>query len=65
MDGKWSAMGFLDRLRNESQNVAGGAKRAAGRARGDKPQENAGKRRQRTAELKKAGGHVKGAFRKK
>ena len=32
---------------------------------GDKPQENAGKRDQKSSELKKAGDHVKNAFKKK
>jgi uncharacterized protein YjbJ (UPF0337 family) len=58
-------MGFFDRLRHEGQNLAGGAKRGAGRVRGDKPQENAGKRQQKASELKKAGDHVKSAFKKK
>jgi uncharacterized protein YjbJ (UPF0337 family) len=59
------AMGFLDRLRHEGQTLAGGAKRGAGRMRGDKPQENAGKRHQRATEFKKAGDHLKSAFKKK
>ena len=58
-------MGFFDRLKHEGQNLAGGAKRSAGRLRGDKPQEQAGKRQQKTSELKKAGDHLKDAFRKK
>jgi len=58
-------MGFFDRLKHEGQNLAGGAKRSAGRLRGDKPQEQAGKRQQKTSELKKAGDHFKDAFRKK
>jgi uncharacterized protein YjbJ (UPF0337 family) len=61
----WNAMGFLDRLKHEGQNIAGGAKRGAGRVRGDKPQENAGKRDQKASELKKAGDHIKDAFKKK
>jgi uncharacterized protein YjbJ (UPF0337 family) len=58
-------MGFLDRLRHEGQYVAGGVKRGAGRVRGDKPQENAGKRDQKVSELKKAGDHLKSAFKRK
>lgn len=58
-------MGFFDRLRHEGQNLAGGAKRSAGRVRGDKPQEKAGKREQKTSDLKKAGDHVKNAFKRK
>jgi len=58
-------MGLLDRLRHEGQNVAGGAKRVAGRVRGDRPQEKAGKREQKASELKKAGDHVKNAFKRK
>jgi uncharacterized protein YjbJ (UPF0337 family) len=58
-------MGILDRLRHEGQTLAGGAKRGAGRARGDKPQENAGKRHQAASEFKKAGDHLKNAFKKK
>ena len=58
-------MGILDRLKHEGQNIAGGAKRSAGRVRRDKPQENAGKRDQKASELKKAGDHIKDAFKKK
>ena len=58
-------MGFLDRLRHEGQTLAGGAKRGAGRVRGDRPQENAGKRHQKASEFKKAGDHFRNAFKKK
>lgn len=58
-------MGFLDKLRHEGQNAAGSAKRGAGRVRGDKPQENQGKRDQKASQLKKAGDHLKDAFKKK
>jgi uncharacterized protein YjbJ (UPF0337 family) len=58
-------MGFLDRLKYQRQSVEGGAQRAAGRLRGDKPQENAGKRRQKASELKRAADHFKDALKKK
>jgi uncharacterized protein YjbJ (UPF0337 family) len=58
-------MGFFDRLKHEGENLTGGLKRGAGRVRADKPQENAGKRKQKASDLKKAGGHVKGALKKK
>ena len=44
---------------------AGGAKRGVGRVRGDKPQENAGRRDQQASEFKKAGDHIRSAFKKK
>lgn len=58
-------MGIFDKAKHEAQNAAGKAKQGAGRTRGDKPLENEGKRDQKTSHLKKAGDHVKDAFRKK
>ena len=58
-------MGFLDRLKYQRQNVEGGGQRVAGRLRGDKPQENAGKRRQKASELKRAAEHFKHALKRK
>jgi uncharacterized protein YjbJ (UPF0337 family) len=58
-------MGFFDKLRHEGHNAAGSAKQGAGRLRGDKPQENKGKREQKASQLKKAGDHIRDAFKKK
>ena len=58
-------MGILDKARYQAQNAAGRAKRGIGRARSDKPLENQGKRQQRASDWKKAGDHVKDAFKKK
>lgn len=58
-------MGLFDRLKYQRQNVEGGAKRGVGRLRGDKPQENAGKRHQTASELRKAADHVKDALKRK
>ena len=58
-------MGFIDKLKHQGQDVAGSAKQGAGHVRGDKPQENAGKREQKVSQMKKAGEHLKDAFKKK
>ena len=57
-------MGIGDRARHEGENVAGKAKEAFGRARRDKPLENEGKREQNRSQLKKAGDHLKRAFKR-
>jgi uncharacterized protein YjbJ (UPF0337 family) len=57
-------MGAGDKAGNAAQDLAGKAKEAAGEARGDRPQKNAGKREQQKADLKKAAEHVKDAGKK-
>jgi uncharacterized protein YjbJ (UPF0337 family) len=57
-------MGIFDKARHQGQSVAGKAKEATGRARGDTPQANAGKRDQKLSHLKKAGEQVKHVFKR-
>ncbi|HET6626560.1 MAG TPA: CsbD family protein [Nocardioidaceae bacterium] len=58
-------MSIFDKLKHEGQNALGRAKQGMGRLRGDTPQANEGKRQQRASQLKKAGDHVKDAFKKR
>jgi len=57
-------MGIGDKAKHEGQNLAGKAKEVVGRARSDKPLENEGKRDQKKSQLKKAGEHIKRAFKR-
>ena len=57
-------MGLGDKVKHEGQNLAGKAKEVAGRARSDRPLENEGKRDQKKSQLKKAGEHIKQAFKR-
>lgn len=57
-------MGMRGKARHTGKETAGKAKEAAGRARGDKPLKNKGKRDQKVSQLKKAGEHLKAAFRR-
>jgi uncharacterized protein YjbJ (UPF0337 family) len=57
-------MGIGDRAKQEGQNLVGKAKQLAGRARRDRPLEMEGKRQQNRAQLKKAGEHIRRAFKR-
>lgn len=57
-------MGIGDRAKHEGQNLVGKAKQLAGRARRDRPLEMEGKRDQNKAQLKKAGEHIRRAFKR-
>ena len=57
-------MGIDDRAKHEGQNLVGKAKQLAGRARRDRPLEMEGKRDQNKAQLKKAGEHIRRAFKR-
>jgi uncharacterized protein YjbJ (UPF0337 family) len=57
-------MGIADRAKHLGQDLGGRAKELAGRARRDKPLENAGKRDRRMSQLKSAGDHLKKAFKR-
>ena len=56
-------MGLDDKIRNESEDVAGKAKEAAGKVTDDERLEAEGKGDQMKADLKQAGEKVKDAFR--
>jgi uncharacterized protein YjbJ (UPF0337 family) len=58
-------VGIFDKARHEAQGAAGRVKQELGRVRGDRPQENQGKREQKLSHLKMAGEHVKDALRRK
>lgn len=57
-------MGIGDKARHQFQGLTGKAKEATGRARRDRPLEREGQRQQKFSQLKKAGEHLKHAFRK-
>jgi uncharacterized protein YjbJ (UPF0337 family) len=57
-------MGIGDSAKHEGQNLVGKAKQLAGRARRDRPLEMEGKRDQNKAQLKKAGEHIRRAFKR-
>lgn len=57
-------MGIGDKARLEGQHLAGKAKEVVGRARRDRPQVNEGRREQSRSQLKKAGEHLKHAFKR-
>lgn len=57
-------MGIGDKARHQFQGLTGKAKEATGRARRDRPLEREGQRQQKFSQLKKAGDHLKHAFRK-
>ncbi|OBH18537.1 CsbD family protein [Mycolicibacter terrae] len=56
-------MGLTDKARNAAQHAAGKAKEAAGKATGNDELKNEGKADQGKSSLKKAGEHIKDAFR--
>ena len=56
-------MGLDDKIRNESENVAGKAKEAAGKMTDDERLEAEGKGDQFGSDMKQAGEKVKDAFR--
>jgi uncharacterized protein YjbJ (UPF0337 family) len=57
-------MGIGNKARREGQDLVGKAKQLVGRARRDRPLEMEGKREQNKADLKKAGEHIRRAFKR-
>ncbi|MBO3129404.1 CsbD family protein [Dermatophilus congolensis] len=55
-------MGFDDKVKNAATDLQGKVKEAVGKVTGDSKQEAAGRADQAEADLKKAGEHVKDAF---
>jgi len=63
-DSGGSAMGLDDKIRNETEEVAGEVKEGVGKATGDEHLEAEGKGDQVKANLKQAGEKIKDAFRR-